>query len=97
MTQHWPGFPAHKLRVENVVTLGTPHQGVAKPSAHDDRQWQQMRPGSGFLERLQQDGLGEQWAATNIGDDLERLGGVEQRAAVEVHAAALQAVRDGLA
>jgi pimeloyl-ACP methyl ester carboxylesterase len=61
--QHWPGFPAHKLRVENVVTLGTPYQGVSKPSAHDDRQWQQMRPGSAFLERLHEDGLGDAWAA----------------------------------
>jgi pimeloyl-ACP methyl ester carboxylesterase len=61
--QGWAGFPAHKLDVENVVTLSTPHQGVANPSAHDDRQWQQIRPGSDFLTRLHKDGLGDRWAA----------------------------------
>ena len=49
--QGWDGFPA-KLDVDDVVTLSTPHQGVADGSAHDDEQWSQMRPGSGFLERL---------------------------------------------
>lgn len=58
----WDGFPK-QLDVDNLVTLSTPHQGVAKPSAHDDRQWQQMRPGSGFLKRLQQSGLGDAWAS----------------------------------
>ena len=33
--QGWEGFPP-KLNVDNVVTLSTPHQGVANPSAHDD-------------------------------------------------------------
>ena len=55
--QGWDGFPP-KLDVDDVVTLGTPHQGVARPSAHDDRQWAQMTPGSGFLERLHESGLG---------------------------------------
>jgi len=61
--QGWAGFPP-KLNVRNVVTLGTPHQGVADPSAHDDEQWRQMAPGSGFLERLHEDGsgLGDDWA-----------------------------------
>jgi pimeloyl-ACP methyl ester carboxylesterase len=61
--QGWEGFPP-KLDVDDVVTLGTPHQGVARPSAHDDRQWQQMDPGSGFIERLHEkgSGLGDDWA-----------------------------------
>jgi pimeloyl-ACP methyl ester carboxylesterase len=63
--QGWDGFPSHKLNVDNVVTLSTPHQGVAKPSANDDRQWKQMAPGSGFLKRLHEtgSGLGDDWAA----------------------------------
>jgi pimeloyl-ACP methyl ester carboxylesterase len=63
--QHWSGFPAKKLDVGNVVTLSTPHQGVADPGAHDDRQWRQMRPGSGFLDRLHTSGsgLGDEWAS----------------------------------
>jgi pimeloyl-ACP methyl ester carboxylesterase len=61
--QGWAGFPP-KLDVNNVVTLSTPHQGVANPSANDDEQWSQMAPGSGFLERLHADGsgLGDDWA-----------------------------------
>jgi pimeloyl-ACP methyl ester carboxylesterase len=58
----WDGFPNGKLDVDNVVTLSTPHQGVASPGAHDDEQWRQMRPGSGFLARLAASGLGESWA-----------------------------------
>ena len=58
----WDGFPKGKLDVDNVVTLSTPHQGVASPGAHDDEQWRQMRPGSGFLKRLAESGLGESWA-----------------------------------
>jgi pimeloyl-ACP methyl ester carboxylesterase len=63
--QGWDGFPAHKLNVDDVVTLGTPHQGVANPTADDDRQWEQMVPGSGFLKRLHEtgSGLGDAWAA----------------------------------
>jgi pimeloyl-ACP methyl ester carboxylesterase len=62
--QGWDGFPRGKLDVDDVVTLGTPHQGVASPSPHADRQWKQMRPGSGFLKRLraQGSGLGDAWA-----------------------------------
>ena len=60
--QGWEGFPKGKLDVDNVVTLSTPHQGVASPGAHDDEQWRQMRPGSGFLERMAQNGLGDAWA-----------------------------------
>jgi pimeloyl-ACP methyl ester carboxylesterase len=61
--QGWHGFPS-KLNVDNVVTLSTPHQGVANPSANDDRQWNQMDPESGFMDRLheQGSGLGDGWA-----------------------------------
>jgi pimeloyl-ACP methyl ester carboxylesterase len=62
--QGWDGFPSRKLNVDNVVTLSTPYRGVANPSAADDRQWEQMAPGSGFLKRLHANGsgLGEAWA-----------------------------------
>jgi pimeloyl-ACP methyl ester carboxylesterase len=61
--QGWDGFPS-KLDVDNVVTLSTPHQGVANPSANNDRQWQQMDPDSSFIERLHErgSGLGDDWA-----------------------------------
>jgi pimeloyl-ACP methyl ester carboxylesterase len=61
--QGWEGFPS-KLDVDNVVTLSTPHQGVANPSADDDRQSQQMQPGSAFIDRLHENGsgLGDDWA-----------------------------------
>jgi hypothetical protein len=59
--QGWDGFPP-PLDVDDVVTLGTPHQGVAHPSAHDDRQWRQMRPGSAFIERLPELGGDTDWS-----------------------------------
>jgi pimeloyl-ACP methyl ester carboxylesterase len=61
--QGWDGFPS-KLNVDNVVTLSTPHQGVANPNADDDEQWRQMAPGSGFIRRLHENGsgLGDDWA-----------------------------------
>jgi pimeloyl-ACP methyl ester carboxylesterase len=61
--QGWEGFPS-KLDVDDVVTLSTPHKGVANPAANDDRQWQQMDPDSGFIERLHApgSGLGDDWA-----------------------------------
>ena len=42
----------------NVVTLSTPHQGVASGFAHDDRQWNQMAKGSPFSTRLHEPGSG---------------------------------------
>jgi pimeloyl-ACP methyl ester carboxylesterase len=73
--QAWDGFPS-KLHVSNVVTLSTPHQGVANPGAHDDEQWRQMRPGSGFIDRLheQGSGLGDDWAT---GTDWSLVGSEE--------------------
>jgi triacylglycerol esterase/lipase EstA (alpha/beta hydrolase family) len=60
--QGWDGFPS-KLNVDNVVTLSTPHQGVSNPSANDARQWDQMDPDSGFMQRLHEAGLGDDWAS----------------------------------
>jgi pimeloyl-ACP methyl ester carboxylesterase len=74
--QGWDGFPQRKLDIDDVVTLGTPYQGVASPSAHADRQWQQMRRGSGFLDRLHErgSGLGDAWAS---GTDWTLIGSKE--------------------
>lgn len=73
--QGWAGFPA-KLDVDDVVTLSTPHQGVADPSAHDDMQWNQMDPSSGFIDRLHEpgSGLGDEWAS---GTDWSLVGSEE--------------------
>jgi pimeloyl-ACP methyl ester carboxylesterase len=75
--QGWAGFPP-KLDVDNVVTLSTPHQGVARPSARDDRQWNQMAPRSGFMRRLHRadSGLGDAWAS---GTDWSLVGSEEDK------------------
>jgi triacylglycerol esterase/lipase EstA (alpha/beta hydrolase family) len=75
--QGWAGFPS-KLNVDNVVTLSTPHQGVAHPSARNDRQWNQMAPRSGFMRRLHQagSGLGDAWAS---GTDWTLVGSEEDQ------------------
>ncbi|HEY7266418.1 MAG TPA: hypothetical protein VH501_01875 [Solirubrobacterales bacterium] len=75
--QGWEGFPS-KLNVTNVVTLSTPHQGVAHPSANDDRQWNQMAPRSGFMRRLHRSdsGLGDAWAS---GTDWTLIGSKEDK------------------
>ncbi|WP_031467550.1 esterase/lipase family protein [Sciscionella sediminilitoris] len=50
----WKGFPG-KLKVGDIVTLGTPHQGVRKGcTGNCSNQWKQMTPGSNFLKVLQQ-------------------------------------------
>jgi hypothetical protein len=73
--QGWDGFPG-KLRVDDVVTLGTPHQGVTDPAASRTRQWRQMAPGSSFLRRLHAPGssLADDWAA---GTDWSLVGSEE--------------------
>ncbi|MER7079176.1 PGAP1-like protein [Saccharopolyspora kobensis] len=65
----WSGFPP-KVAVEDVVTLGTPHQGLingcgnpdADPNDKCTRQWNQMTPkdegGSGFIEKLHESAPG---------------------------------------
>ncbi|MBE9373814.1 alpha/beta fold hydrolase [Saccharopolyspora sp. HNM0983] len=78
--QEWtePDFPDGKLPVNNVVTLGTPHQGIADPDQHDAGQWEQMRPHSGFMKRLRADGNGldADWAA---GTDWTLVGSAEDK------------------
>lgn len=61
----WPGFPP-RLEVDNVVALGAPYRGLgpAVLDAHHDPQWDQMKPGSAFLQRMHAEGeLGQRWAA----------------------------------
>lgn len=61
--EHWEGFP-ESVFVQDIVTLGTPHQGVRGGCPEDSwasdgdpcRQWNQMVPsdagGSGFIDKL---------------------------------------------
>lgn len=76
--QGWKGFPA-KLNVNNVVTLGTPHNGL-HPDAkgNSTEQWDQMQKGSGFLKRLREkgSGLGDDWAS---GTDWSLVGSTEDK------------------
>lgn len=63
--QNWESYDFPKeLNVNNVVTLGTPHQGLIK-GANDDSpvQWRQMQPKSDFMARLRQkkSNLGDKW------------------------------------
>ncbi|MDA3627679.1 hypothetical protein [Saccharopolyspora oryzae] len=65
----WKGFPP-KVAVDNIVTLGTPHQGLingcsnpdASPDDNCTGQWNQMTPksegGSGFIEKLHESAPG---------------------------------------
>jgi pimeloyl-ACP methyl ester carboxylesterase len=49
----WAGFPPDALEVGDVVTLGTPHQGVIEEAQLDDTQWQSMNyPESDFMQAL---------------------------------------------
>lgn len=73
----WEGFPS-ELDVDNIVTLGTPHQGLINGCADVDdadctTQWNQMTPsadgGSGFIDKLHESepgandrGLDDPWA-----------------------------------
>jgi hypothetical protein len=65
----WDGFPP-KIAVEDIVTLGTPHQGLINGCGDPDkdpndkctRQWHQMTPtkegGSGFIDKLHESAPG---------------------------------------
>ncbi|MYR08216.1 hypothetical protein GTV32_18790 [Gordonia sp. SID5947] len=61
---HWKGFPAAKLKVGDVVTLATPHQGIIDQFKYHSVQWDSMVPGSRFLEVLQapENRLDQNWA-----------------------------------
>ncbi|OLT39974.1 hypothetical protein BJF85_06360 [Saccharomonospora sp. CUA-673] len=74
----WDGFPP-SMDVENVTTAGTPHQGVAEERDDYTEQWDQMEPGSDFLEMLHGEGraLGDAWTEgtdwTVIGSDADEI------------------------
>lgn len=74
--QGWKGFPRRKLRVGNVVTLGTPHRGVRNGGKRKTWQWKQMNRGSGFIKALHEPGrrLGKAWAR---GTDWSFVGSAE--------------------
>jgi triacylglycerol esterase/lipase EstA (alpha/beta hydrolase family) len=59
VSRGWKGFPPF-LYVEDAVTLGTPHGGVAASWVRscDETQCVQMRPGSKFLRVLASLGQG---------------------------------------
>jgi hypothetical protein len=69
-----PEFPPY-LRIEDVVTLGTPHGGIRPPCLFCPLQGDQMSPGSDFLVWLENnawepDGLGgTQWSTQGSDDD----------------------------
>ncbi|KID31850.1 PGAP1-like protein [Prauserella rugosa] len=72
----WDGFPS-SMKVDNVATAGTPHQGVVEERDDDTAQWDQMEPGSDFLKALHGEGreLGDEWTDgtdwTVIGSDAD--------------------------
>ncbi|ASR37556.1 hypothetical protein BAY61_23985 [Prauserella marina] len=69
----WDGFPQGPLKVGDVATLGTPHQGViceddqgdGEDNCPNTTQWLSMDPDSEFMRvlHLPENQLGEQWAA----------------------------------
>jgi pimeloyl-ACP methyl ester carboxylesterase len=72
-----PGFPPY-LYIEDVVTLGTPHDGANAGQLnlcafHDALQCRQMRKGSNFLDGLPQtpskSAMGTDWTAVSSYDD----------------------------
>ncbi|OZM71463.1 hypothetical protein CFN78_20170 [Amycolatopsis antarctica] len=61
----WDGFPKGKLKVGDLVTLGTPHQGVKEPGKHGDTQWKSMDPDSEFMRVLDapENRVSQDWAS----------------------------------
>ncbi len=63
----WSGFPHHKLLVGDVVTLGTPHQGVrcSGSGCPNTTQWRSMAPHSTFMSVLHAPAnrLNQSWAS----------------------------------
>jgi pimeloyl-ACP methyl ester carboxylesterase len=60
----WDGFPKGKLKVSDIVTLSTPHQGILDNDKYDSTQWDSMVPGSTFLDVLQapENRIDQSWA-----------------------------------
>lgn len=48
----WAGFPDARLKVDDIATLATPHQGIFEPNKYDSVQWNSMVPGSRFMTVL---------------------------------------------
>jgi pimeloyl-ACP methyl ester carboxylesterase len=61
----WDGFPKGKLKVDDVVTLATPHKGITDPGKYESKQWKSMVWGSEFMKVLhaKENRLSESWAA----------------------------------
>lgn len=61
----WQGFPEGELHVDDIATLGTPHQGVInKPGGGpDNAQWKSMDPDSEFMKVLHETSLNKSWLA----------------------------------
>ena len=60
----WAGFPKGRLKVDDIVTLATPHQGIQSANKYDSVQWDSMVPGSEFLTVLNESAnrLDQEWA-----------------------------------
>lgn len=78
----WPGFPGEQLRVDNVITLDSPHGGVrcnnTKQACPDNPQWQETERGSPFMGMVHapQNRLDQEWARGTkwsfVGSDEDR-------------------------
>lgn len=83
----WAGFPDAKLKVDDIATLATPHQGIFEPNKYDSVQWNSMVPGSRFMTVLHEPAnrLDQEWAAGTdwsfIGSDED--GTVSKDAAID--------------
>lgn len=53
--RRWRAQPGHAARVRQIVTIGTPHQGTALARLAFSTNGRQMRRGSAWLQRLQDD------------------------------------------
>lgn len=74
----WAGFPKGALKVSDVVTLSTPHQGIIDKDKYDSTQWDSMVPGSTFMDVLNapENQLDQHWAA---GTDWSLVGSKEDK------------------
>lgn len=61
----WKGFPHTELKVDDIVTLATPHKGISDPNKYDSVQWDSMVPGSTFMTVLHEPAnrLSKLWAS----------------------------------
>jgi len=61
----WEGFPKGKLKVDDVVTLATPHKGITEADKYSSTQWESMVWGSEFMTVLHapENRLSQDWAS----------------------------------